>query len=73
MLENIAYFQIFGQTIMLYSGVIALLAFIFAASVALLNKRGIRIIPFRWHPRVAAIAIIFALIHGALGIFLLFK
>lgn len=68
MFQDISYALIFGKPLILYLGVLTLLAFIFTAAIAVLNSKGIRIIPFKWHPLCAAIAICLALVHGALGI-----
>jgi hypothetical protein len=32
-----------------------------------MTMKGIRTIPFKWHPRCAACAIVLALVHGTLG------
>jgi hypothetical protein len=68
MFQNISYALIFGKPLILYLGVLTLVAFLFTATIAVLNFKGIRIIPFHWHPRCAGIAICLALVHGALGI-----
>ena len=68
MLENITYYQFFGKPLILYLGVLTLLSFLFTASIAILNKRGINKIPFKWHPRMAIFSIILAIIHGILGL-----
>jgi predicted ferric reductase len=52
----------------MYLGILTLLAFLFTALIAVMNMKGIQTIPFRWHPRFAAVAIVLALIHGTLGI-----
>jgi hypothetical protein len=67
MLQNITYFPLFGKPLIMYLGILTLFAFLFTASIAILNMRGIRTIPFRWHPRCAAVAIALALVHGLLG------
>ncbi|MFA5415636.1 MAG: hypothetical protein WC295_09085 [Methanoregula sp.] len=41
----------------MYLGILTLCAFLFTASIAVLNRKGIRTIPFQWHPRMAMIAI----------------
>ncbi|MDO9034047.1 MAG: hypothetical protein Q7U51_02445 [Methanoregula sp.] len=68
MFQDISYALIFGKPFILYLGVLTLLAFIFTAAIALLNSKGIRIIPFKWHPHCAVIALCIALVHGALGL-----
>lgn len=68
MLQNITYFLLFGKPLIMYLGILTLLAFLFTALIAVMNMKGIQTIPFRWHPRFAAVAIVLALIHGTLGI-----
>lgn len=72
MLYEVAYFLIFGKPLIMYLGILALLAILFTALIAILNKRKIRKIPFKWHPRAAMFAIAIALIHGILGLLLFF-
>ena len=57
----------------MYLGILTLCAFLLTAFIAVLNKRGIRTIPFKWHPRVAMIAIGCAVVHGALGVLAFFS
>jgi hypothetical protein len=52
----------------MYMGIITLLSFLFTASIAVLNMKGIHRIPFKWHPRMAAVSIMLAIVHGLLGI-----
>lgn len=68
MLRNISYFLIFGKPFIMWLGVLVLSSFLFTALIGFLNFKGIRKIPFKWHPRMATISIILAIIHGALGI-----
>jgi hypothetical protein len=68
MLQDITYFLIFGKPLIMYLGILTLFAILLTASIAVLNKKGIRTIPFRWHPVCAGCAIILALVHGLLGI-----
>ena len=68
MLQQITYFQILGKPLIMYLGIITLLSFLFTATIAILNKKGINKIPFAWHQRMAIISIILALIHGFLGL-----
>jgi hypothetical protein len=68
MFQEISYALFFGKPLIMYLGVLTLIAFLFTAAIAVLNFKGIRTIPFKWHPRCAAIAICLALVHGALGI-----
>jgi hypothetical protein len=68
MFQEISYAPIFGKPLIMYLGVLTLFAFLLTAMIAVLNSKGIRTLPFRWHPRCAAIAICLALVHGTLGI-----
>jgi len=68
MLENLIYFQILGKPLIMYFGIITLLSFLFTASIAVLNQKGIHFIPFVWHPRMAIISITLAIMHGTFGI-----
>jgi hypothetical protein len=68
MLENITYYPIFGKPLILYGGIITLLSLLFTASISVMNKKGMHVIPFKWHSRMAAVTIVLALIHGLLGL-----
>jgi len=68
MLENISYYLIFGKPLIMHGSILTLLSFLFTALISILNKHGIDKIPFKWHPRMAIISIMFALIHGFLSI-----
>lgn len=64
--------MIFGKPLIMYTGILTLLSFLFTALIGFLNYKGIRKIPLKWHPVMAVISITLAIIHGALGIFLYF-
>lgn len=68
MLNQIAYYMIFGKPIIMYLGLLNYALLIFTASIAVMNKKNIHIIPFRWHPRVAIITIVMITIHAILGL-----
>lgn len=67
MFQEITYFLIFGKPLIMYLGILTLLAILFTAAIAGMRLKGIRTIPFKWHPWCAAIAIFLALVHGLLG------
>jgi hypothetical protein len=67
MFQEITYFLIFGKPLIMYLGILTLLVILVTAAIAVMNKNGIRIIPFRWHPVCAGLAILLALVHGLLG------
>jgi hypothetical protein len=68
MFQEITYFLIFGKPLIMYLGILTLLVILVTAAIAVMNKNGIRIIPFRWHPVCAGLAILLALVHGLLGV-----
>lgn len=68
MFQDITYYLIFGKPLIMYLGILTLLAFLFTASIAIMTMKGFRTIPFRWHPRCAALAIVLAVVHGLLGV-----
>jgi len=66
MFGSIAGYMIFGIPLAMYLGIITLICLLFAATISTLNKRKIRTIPMKWHPRMAYITIVFGLAHGVL-------
>jgi hypothetical protein len=67
MISEIAYHTFFGLPVVAYLGIITLLLLLSTATVGLLNYRGIFLIPFRWHPRLAIATITVAIIHAILA------
>jgi glucan phosphoethanolaminetransferase (alkaline phosphatase superfamily) len=72
MLQNIAYFLIFGKPLIMYFGIIVLLSFLTTATIGALIVKGIGKIPFKFHKIMAGLSIILAIIHGILGILIYF-
>jgi hypothetical protein len=68
MISQLAFILIFGKPLVMYLGIVTLLLILFTAIVGSLNHKGIRIIPFKWHPVLAGLTILFAFIHGLLGL-----
>ncbi len=68
MLEDVTYYLIFGKPLIMYLGLMTLLSFSFTASIAIMDKRGLKIIPFRYHPKMAIFSLTLAIIHGTLGV-----
>ena len=66
--NQITYFQILGKPLIMYIGIITLLALLFTASISIASKKGIRWVPFEWHPRMARLTIALAIIHGLMGL-----
>lgn len=68
MLESISYYLIFGRPLILYLGVLTLSSFLITALIGYTTLHGKPVAPFKWHPRMAAISIALAIIHGSLAI-----
>lgn len=73
MINNLAFTLFLGIPLVGYLGAITLLLMLFTATVGALNMKGVTIIPFKWHPRLAIITITIALIHGILGASIIFN
>lgn len=73
MIHHIALTLLFGKPLVMYGGIMTLFFLLFTATVGALNFKGITVIPFRWHPRLAALTIIVALFHGLLGLSIFFN
>ena len=52
----------------MYVGLITLFFLLLTVAIAVMNKKGIYVINPVWHPRVAKIAVMLAIIHGFLGV-----
>ena len=72
MLEQITFYPVFGKPLIMYLGILTLTGFLATATVAVANRRGIHTVPFAWHPRLAAVSIACAVIHGTLGVLIFF-
>jgi len=68
MIKEIVIDGIFGISIVNILGIIAYVLFIFTALISIASARGIRFINFKWHPRIAVIALLFATAHALLVI-----
>ncbi|MFZ3057727.1 MAG: hypothetical protein WA092_01645 [Minisyncoccales bacterium] len=54
-------------------GLLTFISFLFTATIGYLNFQGKHIIPFPWHPIMARISILIALMHGILGLSIYFN
>lgn len=72
MIREIAFTTVLGLPLIMYSGLATLFSLLFTATVGYLNFHGKIIIPFKWHPRLAALTITLAIIHGIMGLSILF-
>ena len=68
MIHTLALTMFLGLPAVAYGGLLTLLLILFTATIGALNYKGIQVIPFKWHPRLALITIIFALVHGFFGL-----
>jgi len=66
MFVDIAYYNILGLPLVKWLGIIAICCFALTASISILNRRKIRFIPFKWHPRMAYISFAVAAVHALL-------
>jgi len=73
MISAIALTLFLGKPLILYGGLLTFVLLLFTAVVGALNFKGIVVIPFKWHPRLAIITIIVAVIHGLMGLSLWFN
>jgi uncharacterized membrane protein len=67
-LEQITFLPIFGIPLITYLGVITFTLFLITAVVGYMIVKGKTKLPFKWHVRLAILALVFASIHGTLGI-----
>ncbi len=68
MILKIAYFLVFGKPLIMYTGILTALSLWFTALIGFLNFRGIKTLPFKWHPVMASIAILLSIIHAIFGL-----
>ncbi|ACL16798.1 hypothetical protein Mpal_1476 [Methanosphaerula palustris E1-9c] len=68
MIASLGYIQIFNRPIAVYFGIATFFALLVTVTIGVLLRKGYRIVPFPWHMRMAAITLIFALIHVTLVI-----
>jgi hypothetical protein len=66
MITSIGHIQLFGLPIALYFGIVTFICLLATVTIGILVLKGKYHIPFTWHMRMAAITIVFALIHVTL-------
>jgi len=72
MISSIAYSPILGKPLIMYGGILTVLLLLLTAATAIMNRRGINLIPFAWHPRLAIITITLGAIHALFGLSIYF-
>lgn len=73
MISRLALTLFLGQPLIMYGGITTFILLLFTATIGALNFKGITVIPFKWHPRLALTTIIVAIIHATLGLSILFN
>lgn len=73
MIHSLAYTLVFGKPVIMYGGILTFLLLSTTATVGFLIHKGIRPIPFKWHPRLAVTTIIVAVLHAILGLSIFFN
>ena len=68
MFNGITYMMVGPLPLIAYVGMVTLFLLLFTAAISILNKRGYRRISFKWHPRIAKITILFAIVHALMGL-----
>ena len=73
MIHSIALTMFLGKPLVMYGGILTFLLLLSTATVGFLNFKGISVIPFKWHPRLALTTIIVAVIHAIFGLSIFFN
>jgi hypothetical protein len=73
MIQSIAFTLIFGKPVIMYGGIFTLFLLLTTATIGYLNHHGRPIIPFKWHPRMAALTITVAIVHALFGLSVYFN
>ncbi|MFH0861682.1 MAG: hypothetical protein V1875_01510 [Candidatus Altiarchaeota archaeon] len=64
----LAYTDFVGLPVMVWGGIITLSLMLLTFAIGFLNKRGIRVIPFKYHGTAAYITLVAAILHGLMGV-----
>lgn len=72
MLSQIAYTEFLSLPYVAWGGIVTYILFIATALIPILRKKYPTLIPFKWHQRIAITALIFATLHGILGLSIYF-
>ena len=73
MIHKIALIIFLGKPLVMYGGILTFTLLLATATIGALTFKGIYVIPFKWHPRLALITIIVAVLHGLLGLSIQFN
>ena len=64
----LAYTDLFGLPVIVWGGITTLFLMLLTFAIGFLNKRGIRVIPFKYHGKMAYITLTVAILHGLMGV-----
>ena len=73
MIKNLALILFLGKPLIIYGGILTLFLMLTTATVGVLNYRGITVVPFKWHPRLAMATIVVALVNAIFGLSIFFN
>jgi len=64
----IGYSLVFGKPLVFWIGISVIIGLFVTAIIGFLNHKGNRAIPFKWHPRFAALTLMLAAVHATLAL-----
>jgi len=67
-ISDIAYKDVFGISMVVWGGLLSLALLLLTFLVGALNRRGIRLIPLKYHFPLAWITVVVASVHGIIGL-----
>ncbi len=71
MFQGISYYPILGKPLIMYAGIATLLSFSLTAFIGYTNyHKKFNIIPWKYHPPMAALSLSLAILHGIIGVLL---
>lgn len=73
LMRPIALYNILGLPLLAWSGLLVLALFLFIEYIGRRNIKGDLRIPVVWHPRLAILAILMAILHALFGLSLFLK
>jgi len=68
MIYELAYMPVFGLDLVIWMGIMAFALMMVAALAGAGPRRGIRLLPVRWHARLGMVSALFAVAHVVLAL-----
>ena len=65
---ELAYTEFLGQPLVIWGGLATLILLALTSAAGYLNKRGIHVIPFKYHGPLAALTLVAGLLHGGIAL-----